>query len=233
MNDLDRLVARLIEALRASDPSRLRSPIAVSELEHRLVPYRGNRKILEVESREDYDLLLLRLLSEEGGLTRTTPDEIRDQCRAELASPNPDLSILERCGEATIEINPRHVERLRGQSDERSLAIPTAVLPLPPTPTAVVAPLPPEDLAPLTVLDPDPESALESPAGGGDPTPTSPQDCAFCGGSLPLGRVVKFCPHCGQNLLLPRCPKCGDHLEPGWRHCVTCGHALGNPSLFA
>lgn len=51
--------------------------------------------------------------------------------------------------------------------------------------------------------------------------------CRYCGGSLPDGRHVTFCPHCGQNLSVQQCPACGTELEIGWRFCVTCGREVG------
>jgi hypothetical protein len=39
--------------------------------------------------------------------------------------------------------------------------------------------------------------------------------------------VVNFCPQCGQNLTRRQCPHCNTELEPGWKHCVSCGVDLG------
>jgi predicted RNA-binding Zn-ribbon protein involved in translation (DUF1610 family) len=47
--------------------------------------------------------------------------------------------------------------------------------------------------------------------------------CSRCGGTLPVGRAVNFCPQCGQNLTRRQCPQCNTELEPSWRHCVSCG----------
>jgi hypothetical protein len=49
--------------------------------------------------------------------------------------------------------------------------------------------------------------------------------CSFCGGKLPAGRTINFCPHCGQNQSMNKCPECQSELEIGWKHCVNCGHA--------
>lgn len=51
--------------------------------------------------------------------------------------------------------------------------------------------------------------------------------CGFCGGILPPGRAVNFCPFCGQNQILTRCPDCQAEVEIGWRHCVNCGAVVG------
>lgn len=49
--------------------------------------------------------------------------------------------------------------------------------------------------------------------------------CRYCGGVLPLGRALHFCPHCGQNLLVANCPACGAEVEADWKFCVACGKA--------
>jgi hypothetical protein len=51
--------------------------------------------------------------------------------------------------------------------------------------------------------------------------------CIYCGGSLPTNRTVNFCPHCGQSQTQILCPECRSEVEPGWRHCVNCGAAVG------
>ena len=55
--------------------------------------------------------------------------------------------------------------------------------------------------------------------------PEGPQ-CRYCGGALPDGRELHFCPHCGQNLQVLNCPGCGAEIEAGWKFCVSCGKAV-------
>jgi len=50
--------------------------------------------------------------------------------------------------------------------------------------------------------------------------------CRYCGGSLPEGRELRFCPHCGQNLQVLNCPGCGAEIEADWKFCVSCGKAV-------
>jgi hypothetical protein len=52
-------------------------------------------------------------------------------------------------------------------------------------------------------------------------------DCAFCAESLPVGRRVRFCPHCGGDQRLMPCPRCDAVLERDWRYCISCGHEVG------
>jgi hypothetical protein len=37
---------------------------------------------------------------------------------------------------------------------------------------------------------------------------------------------VLFCPSCGQNLMVQRCPACGTELEIHWKYCITCGRGV-------
>jgi predicted RNA-binding Zn-ribbon protein involved in translation (DUF1610 family) len=63
----------------------------------------------------------------------------------------------------------------------------------------------------------------ESAGSGGRRIP----GCGLCGRTLPTGRVVNFCPHCGGSQELTRCPACRSETEPGWRHCASCGVLIG------
>jgi predicted amidophosphoribosyltransferase len=49
------------------------------------------------------------------------------------------------------------------------------------------------------------------------------EGCRFCGGTLPEGRSVTYCPHCGQNLSAKHCAGCGAELDPIWKFCINCG----------
>jgi len=76
-------------------------------------------------------------------------------------------------------------------------------------------------------------SAAPAEAVAAPPVPETPAApvaaaarCSFCGGSLPSGRAVHFCPHCVQSQLQGQCPRCKAEVEYGWRHCVSCGTGL-------
>jgi hypothetical protein len=57
-------------------------------------------------------------------------------------------------------------------------------------------------------------------------TVTGGGHCRYCGGELPEGRRLTFCPHCGQNLTIIQCPACSTELEVGWRYCIACGREV-------
>lgn len=91
-----------------------------------------------------------------------------------------------------------------------------------------------EEIAPIRFRAPTPfEIATEE---GGTEKPVRPlaprhappdlmeaSNCVFCGGDLPAGRMVNFCPFCGSDQSQQPCPSCGELLEPLWRFCVACG----------
>lgn len=82
---------------------------------------------------------------------------------------------------------------------------------------------PPPRPAPAPAPAPEPEPPIAESISLASLAPVM---CLYCGGSLPVGRQVKFCPHCGQNQQGFHCPACSTEAEPGWKHCVSCGSAL-------
>lgn len=93
MDDLDRLFQRLVHNVRFRSPEYLTVPFTVQDLYETLVPYRHHRRELGIETNEDYETAVARLLSGERGYVRTDP-ELQDKLRKELASVNPDPGIF-------------------------------------------------------------------------------------------------------------------------------------------
>ena len=216
MTDLERLYHRLVHQLAATDPARLHRPLPLDEIVHSLVPYRANRRVLGVDTSEEYELVLMRLCAGEGGLVRTEPEEARARFAEELGSPNPDLAALHSFESVLVTLRPEPLARALGSADTELEAEP------PGTPEPPALPDIPglEALAELedeVEPDPDPETI---------PEPEAETRCAYCGGRLPTGRAVNFCPHCGQNQTILICPECRSEVEPGWKHCVHCGRAV-------
>ena len=203
MTDLDRLFRQLISNLSAMDPSRLREPLALREIRDTIVPYRANRRALQLESSEDYELALMNLCAGKGGYARTDPESIRAAFAEEIESPNPDLTLLQQHEHVTLALDPAAVARIVSPPDPHQGFVP-------PEPMEV-RPEPP----------PKPKPSVQ------DASRQSPQQCARCRGALPEGRSANFCPHCGFDLRRGYCPQCNTELEPEWRHCVSCGVALG------
>jgi predicted RNA-binding Zn-ribbon protein involved in translation (DUF1610 family) len=245
MTDLERLFRRLVDNLIAIDPARLHHPVALGDLFESVIPYRTNRRSLAIDSAEDYDMLLLRLCAGEGGYVRLVNHEVAQRFRDQAGSPNPDLSILRNHSQAELLLETEPLAHALGPSPDELFAPPedgppAAAASLSPSPSPDAPPAgtefpldrrrnsPPLDSSftpmvpppPRITPEPEPESRPARGTEGGN-------RCSFCGGRLPLGRAVNFCPHCGQNQSLIRCPECQTELELGWKHCINCGHLVG------
>jgi double zinc ribbon protein len=200
MTDLERLVHRIVNNVSASDPARLRRPVTLAELRDTIVPYRANRRALELETSEDYELVLLRFCAGEGGFARMQDREIGKEFADELQSPNPDLALLRRHEDAALNLDDRALQSVVSRDPHHSFAPREAV----------------------TAKDVAAKRRTKSP----DAQPTTPAKCLRCRDDLPRGRVVNFCPHCGYDVRKGQCPQCNAELEPAWRHCISCGHTL-------
>jgi hypothetical protein len=238
---LDRLFRRLVLNLADLDPSRIQGPVEVNELYQHLVPYRTHRTVLGIDSHEDYEMTLLRLLAGERGYAFVEPEDARTALANEVAGINPDTGIYRRFGTARVTFDPDLVRVALSEADAGPPAGPGEVVD--------VAPVAPggESPAPLLPWFPEsPATAPETPAEGAAPVDGESADlrfalddeaasvaphaggaqCAFCGGELPVGRTVIYCPHCGQNIGVVHCPACGTELDVGWRFCLTCGRPM-------
>jgi hypothetical protein len=211
VEDLSRLFRQIVRNLAATDPARLRRPLPLGEIRRTILPYRGNRRALQLETSEDYELVLIRLCAGEGGFARTEPDDVHAEFAAEALNSNPDLTIVHRHEKAVVILNEEQLVRALDPARELAFA-PSDQRFAPPTPRKP-APLPDP---------PAPVKAVSKPPAKSPP----PAICRVCSGKLPPGRSVKFCPHCGASQELTRCPECQTELEPAWRHCVTCGAAV-------
>jgi len=74
--------------------------------------------------------------------------------------------------------------------------------------------------------------AMFAEAFRGGPTQTAPTEVINCPDCLlPVQKEAKFCPHCGDQLLIfQKCAECGTNLPPSAKFCVQCGRAVeGKP----
>jgi len=230
VTDLHRLFRRLVDGLIAIDPARLHRPLTVAELVRSIVPYRTSRAALGLDSSEDYDLLILRLLSGEGGYVEVRPAEVAARAAAELAGTNPDPALLREFGGTEVTLATARLAQALGPGPEAAWA-------------------PPEEVESEATLEGDIDTdedpgvmetgrvpwtvdAVIAGRGGVIPlntgaVPDEGTRCGYCGGLLPAGRQVNFCPHCGQSQTFIRCSECGNEVEFGWKHCVACGAGVG------
>ena len=234
MTELERFAAVVLAAWQA-ESGRADAPLSVGDLLDRTLPYKQARRLLALETAEDYEALVMRLIAEEAGLVVTEPGETAEMARTTLASKVPDLDVLRLLRSASFTFSDDAVSRLEG------------VRPLPGAATR----MPPEDHAAAsepTAADEDrvlpirrsPEPAVStatppaSPREAGPPPEfltgvafTPPSDgCWSCGAGFPAGRTVNFCVECGADQRQPQCASCGATVERQWKHCPECGTVL-------
>lgn len=236
MDELDRLYRRLVQNIRTGFPDLLTRPFEVAQLYQQLVPYRLNRRELEVDTNEEYELALMQLLSGARSLL-SGDDEMQRALRAELESPNPDLTVYRTFATSAVSLAPDALRALdskplvrRGSASpapamaDRAGASTQAQLAARATEeVAVAAQAARAAGAPARRDNARPAAAPGASRVAVHPTPVG---CRFCGAELPDGRDVNFCPHCGQNLSIKQCPACNTELDSEWRFCVTCGRQV-------
>lgn len=227
MDTLDLLFRRLVLAARAA--GILERPLEIGELLDDLVPYRAAKRDGQLDTNDDYLHALMRLVAGEREFL-FADDLLQDDLRAELASPNPDLTVLRSYATSKVRIATVRAQAVLAGNTEIDLR--------PPTPVATAAVAPKRfsgAAAPMAPkVEPAPAEPLTEPRVSGGhvaavaeaaPAPVSAvvPGCPYCAQPIPEGRPIKFCPTCGQNLLVRRCPGCSAEIESGWKFCVTCG----------
>jgi predicted RNA-binding Zn-ribbon protein involved in translation (DUF1610 family) len=206
MDDLDRLFQRLVHNIRNGHVEYLSVPFTVQELYDTLVPYRHYRRDLGIETNQDYEAALMRLLAGEKGYVRVD-QSMQDRLKKELASAHPDLGAFRDYADNRISLVPASVQSL-GVSIPAQNAGGYAVG----TKTAAADGGNGSSSSEGTSFSTSSLSTMQVAEG-----------CRFCGGTLPEGRAVIYCPNCGQNLAAKHCEGCGAELDPVWKFCVNCG----------
>jgi hypothetical protein len=198
MDDLDRLFQRLVHNIRNGHAEYLSVPFTVQELYDTLVPYRHYRRDLGIDTNQDYEAAVTRLLSGEKGYIRAD-QAMQERLKKEMASPHADVGAFRDYAETRISLAPDALQKL-------GVAVPAHSIG---------------------------RAGQAGNGNGGAPADAAsvfgvstmevPEGCKFCGGTLPEGRKVTYCPHCGQNLAAKHCAGCGSELDPAWKFCVNCG----------
>ncbi len=222
MDNVDRMYRHLVRTIRSRFPQYLSQPFEVGELHQTIMPYRHHRRELGLETNEDYEMTLTELLSGERQYL-IVDDRMRDKLLSELAAVNPDPGAFKQFATSTVALSPAALRSLEAGPAEESVPMVTTSLPAvasdaqPPQVDEVAAAPPPAPAKPAAM------SAPSATPGSGTMIPQSGDRCRACNESLPTGRAITFCPHCGQNLTTVNCPACGSELELGWKFCPTCG----------
>jgi len=195
MDALDRMFQVLVRTIQATQPALLTAPITVAELYQQILPYRHFRRELGLETNQEYELILMELLTGARGYL-DVDERLRDELGKELMAGSPEPSRVREFADAHVTLNAGALAKIplsRGSPELPSR--PSAAAPRLSTPPSTV-------------------------------TETGAPACRYCGGELPVGRTLHFCPNCGQNLQVKNCPACGAEVEAGWKFCVACGKGV-------
>lgn len=247
MDDLDRVFHRLVSNIRHRHPEYLTLPFTVQELYETLIPYRHHRRELGIETNQDYEVAVTRLLSGERDYLQADP-EMRDKLQAELASPHADPGGFREFAGARVSLAPEALRRIR------ALTVPSGgtVTAAAPSTSASTAPSVEGNQAPAPapeVTAPTPATPAIGPSGttaSGAAVSATPSTGGFSA-SFPLSSVTagesvrptpvqiptllnvpEGCPFCGGTLPEGRtvvyCPHCGNNLSV--TRCPACGGEL-------
>jgi len=257
MDALDRTFKHLLQTIQARYPAYLTQPFEVAELYQNILPYRHHRRELGLDTNQDYELVLLQLLSGARDYL-VVGDEMRERLARELAAPNPDPGLFREYSTSQIALSPSAVRRFqsgaadpepalaavgsaaRAETTTRAASQRTSAASLTTSPRSSSS----AATAPSLAAQPTPRRAAS--AASATPTPRPPaapvsgrptqtivpqagEHCRYCNGALPGGRRITYCPHCGQNLTVVNCLACGTELELGWKFCTTCGRPVTTP----
>lgn len=222
MTEMERFAALVLSQWHAGG-GRDGGPIGIGDLLDSILPYRVARRYLQLDASEDYELLVMRLVSEEGGLVTTSPAEAAEMARATMAESLPDLDVLHLLRSATVTLTEDSLYRLEG------------VRPLPASPPEPVDNRPDDGAADEGIL-PMRRGGVRPGADAQERTPPPNIEqvefvppggsCWSCGGELPRSRQASFCVQCGADQRKPQCSNCGVQVERDWRFCPDCGSGL-------
>jgi hypothetical protein len=240
---LDALFRRLV--LAAQEAGAVARPLDVAEVLDTFVPYRAARRDGLLDTNDDYLHCMMQLLAGERGYI-FADDLLQDDLKNELAGVNPDLGVLTSYRTAKVRIASTAAQRVLAGDTTIDLRPETPAAAAPASSAAPVAPVAttrasvpaaiptaPRGVSPLTDV-PGAPSMAAAPVEPKVAVPTSAAfafaeagtlDCPYCSQALPTAHTLKYCPHCGLNLRIRRCPGCSAEMEAEWKFCVTCGRS--------
>ena len=190
---VERFYRVLVESIHERAPAYLKGNFTVAEIYQSLVPYRTHRDRLALAMNGDYDDALLRLLAGEGKFLILESEPARKRIQRELESRNPNAGIYREFAAAEVRLDPSRLP------DDLELSSAIEAAPVVGQPEAI------EDGEVLV------EGRVRASA------------CPDCDKALPVRKSMKFCPHCGIDILEAPCRSCGEVLDREWRFCVACG----------
>src|SRR5678816_1471759 len=112
MDDLDRVFHRLVSNIRHRHPEYLTLPFTVQELYETLIPYRHHRRELGIETNQDYEIAVSRLLSGERDYL-LADQSMRDKLKAEIGAGHGDPGAFREFANSKVSLAPEALRRIR------------------------------------------------------------------------------------------------------------------------
>ena len=224
----ERMFHLLVTTITSRTPELLTRPFAVGDLYQEILPYRLYRRELGLDTNQEYELTLMELLAGRDGYL-VVDERMADTLQRELASPAPDPAAFRQFASTQVSIDPDALARVAGASVGRSPAVEPASAQEAPTSVPPHGQAAADAGGAMSAVSVPPTAPPMTPTGRPSIVAAAGESCRFCGGGLPSGRALTFCPHCGQDQTVLHCQACGTELEVGWKYCTTCGRGVGSP----
>src|SRR2546423_10491866 len=112
MDALDRTFRHLVQTVQTRYPAYLTQPFEAAELYQNILPYRHHRRELGLDTNQDYELVLLQLLSGARDYLVVNA-QMRERLARELASPNPDPRAFREFSTAQVALSPAAVRQVQ------------------------------------------------------------------------------------------------------------------------
>jgi hypothetical protein len=243
MDALDRTFKHLLQTIQARYPAYLTQPFEVAELYQNILPYRHHRRELGLETNQDYELVLLQLLSGARDYL-VVGDEMRDRLARELAAPNPDPGVFREYSTSQIALSPAAVRRFQiGTADTEPVLATAGSVSSAETVTRAAAQRP--SATPVATSPRSSSSAATAPSLAAQPAPRRSSASAASASTTPTSRTPpspvsarptqtivpqagEHCRYCNGALPGGRritfCPHCGQNLTVV--NCLACGTEL-------
>jgi hypothetical protein len=114
----------LVRTVRSQHPQLLSGPFTVADLYQQLMPYRHFRRELSLETNQEYEMVLMELLTGARGYL-DVDEQLRDQLGKELASSSPEPSRVRAFADAHVSINAAAQARVPDTSGSHPIRTPT------------------------------------------------------------------------------------------------------------
>lgn len=225
-DDVDRMFRLLVTTMMSRSPEELTRPFKVADLHQHILPYRLYRRELGLDTNQEYERTLLSLLSGSGGYL-VVDDRMAEALLRELDSPEPDTGVFRQFGNSEVTIDPDALARV-AQAPRAPLAGAAAGSGIGSSSGGGAPQRSSAESASTGAMSAEPAATAPPMTPTGRPTIVAApgETCRFCGGELPAGRPLTFCPHCGQDQTVLHCEACGTELEMRWKYCTTCGRGV-------